>query len=58
LKLSHRGSGNFAIWAYGESSRDLLVNEIGRYSGEVFLGGATLLEIVADGSWSMTLNNS
>jgi hypothetical protein len=58
LKLTHRGSGNFAVWAYGgDSGTDLLVNEIGRYSGEVFLGGATLLEITADGSWSATLVN-
>lgn len=55
LKLSHRGAGNFAIWAYGSSGTDLLVNEIGRYSGEVLLGDAFLFEIVADGDWQMTL---
>ena len=54
LKLSHRGDGNFAIWAYGLDT-DLLVNEIGRYSGEVLLGDAEVLEITANGSWMMTL---
>jgi hypothetical protein len=58
LKLTYRGSGNFAVWAYGgDAGSDLLVNEIGRYSGEVFLGGATLLEITADGPWTATLIN-
>ncbi len=54
LKLNHRGDGNFAIWAYG-SSTDLLVNEIGRYSGEVLLGDAQVLEITANGAWTLTL---
>jgi hypothetical protein len=55
LKLSHRGDGNFAIWAYATDGRELLVNEVGRYSGEVLLGDAFLLEILADGTWSMAL---
>ncbi len=55
LKLTHRGDGNFAIWAYG-SDTDLLVNEIGRYTGEVLLGDAVVLEITADGPWTMALS--
>jgi hypothetical protein len=51
--LTHSGSGNFAIWAYGPST-DLLVNEIGNYSGEVLLADGTfLLEITADGAWTI-----
>jgi hypothetical protein len=52
LALRHRGSGNFAIWAYG-GDRDLLVNEIGNYDGEVLMGDAVLLEITADGTWTI-----
>jgi hypothetical protein len=55
LKLRHRGDGNFAVWAYGSDSTDLLVNEIGAYSGEVLLGGAQILELTADGPWSTSL---
>ncbi len=54
MKLTHSGSSNFAVWAYGEST-DLLVNEIGRYSGEVLMNGAAVLEIHADGKWSATI---
>ncbi|MBA2311661.1 MAG: hypothetical protein H0V97_02550, partial [Actinobacteria bacterium] len=51
--LTHSGSGNFAIWAYGPST-DLLVNEIGNFSGEVLLAeGTFLFEITADGPWTI-----
>jgi len=56
LNMRFRGDGNFAIWAYGVSGTDLLVNEIGRYSGEALLGGAILLEIVADGPWELSIS--
>ncbi|MCA1568714.1 MAG: hypothetical protein LC798_00005 [Chloroflexi bacterium] len=53
--FAHQGSGNFAVWSYSSSGVELLVNEIGAYSGEVLLGAGTLLfEITADGPWSMT----
>jgi hypothetical protein len=55
LKATHRGSGNFVIWAYGSSGTELLVNDIGRYNGEVLLGDAILLEIKADGAWTLKL---
>jgi hypothetical protein len=54
--MTHRGDGNFAIWAYGESGTDLLVNEIGRYDGEALLGDAVLLEITANGAWSLDVS--
>lgn len=54
LKITHSGRSNFAIWAYGDSGRDLLVNEVGKYSGEVLVSADTaVLEITADGAWSI-----
>jgi hypothetical protein len=54
--ITHKGQSNFAVWAYGSSGRDLLVNEIGRYEGESLLADGTLLfEIEADGAWTMTI---
>ena len=52
MKLTHSGSSNFVVWAYGLSSTDLLVNEIGHYSGEVLMNDVILLEIHADGKWT------
>lgn len=51
--LTHAGGGNFAIWGYSSDGTDLLVNEIGNYSGEVLLADGTfVLEITADGPWT------
>jgi hypothetical protein len=53
VNVTHGGSHNFAVWAYGEDN-DLLINEIGRYSGEVLLpAGTVLLDIEADGAWTI-----
>ena len=54
--MTHRGDGNFAIWAYSESDTDLLVNEIGRYEGEALLGDAVVLEITASGGWTLKVS--
>jgi hypothetical protein len=55
VDITHNGSANFAVWAYGSTGTDLLVNEIGPYAGESLLGDGTfLVEIAADGSWSIT----
>jgi len=52
--LTHNGSSNFAIWAWAGTSRDLLVNEIGAYSGTVIVSsGSTAWDITADGDWSI-----
>ena len=52
IAFTHTGSSNFAVWAYGDS-RDLLINEIGKYSGETLLpSGTVLVEIEADGAWT------
>ena len=54
VTLTHQGDGNFAILAYGPST-DLIVNEIGPYSGEVLLADGTFLfEITANGPWTIS----
>lgn len=58
LHITNNGDRNFSIWAhYGdkEYDRDLLVNTIGNYSGDVYLqpGREYTLEIKSSGSWSV-----
>lgn len=54
-EISHQGQSNFAVWSYGQES-DLLVNEIGSYSGQVrWQSGPALIQISADGPWSVAL---
>jgi hypothetical protein len=53
VTFTHQGESNFAVWAYGDS-RDLLVNEVGPYTGETLLPTGTLvLTVEADGPWSV-----
>lgn len=53
--VSHEGERNFALWSYGQDS-DLLINEIGGYSGQVrWQSGPALIEITADGPWTIEL---
>jgi hypothetical protein len=55
LDLTHEGESNFAVTSYTADSHDLLVNEIGQFSGQVLLpDGTLLLQVEADGSWSGT----
>ena len=58
--ISYSGRSNFVVWALdaGLERTDLLVNEIGRYSGRVpvnFSGDTTALEVEATGDWSISL---
>jgi hypothetical protein len=54
VRVTHSGEGNFAVWAVSGRPH-LLVNEIGNYSGETLLpAGTVLLDIEADGRWSIT----
>jgi hypothetical protein len=54
--ITHEGDSNFSIWSYGQGT-DLLVNEIGNYTGQVrWQAGLALIEIGADGSWSISLD--
>ena len=66
MRLSHSGDSNFAVWIHGDNGgSDLLVNEIGRYSGTVlvevgtgFLAiapGGCIIEITANGRWRLEL---
>jgi hypothetical protein len=52
--VTHGGRSNFVVVAYGERRQDLLVNEIGRYAGEVLLpAGTVAVAIEADGPWTL-----
>ncbi len=52
--ITHEGDGNFAVWAFGPEP-DLLVNEIGAFSGEVRVpAGTFLFEITANGAWTIS----
>jgi len=68
ITMTHDGRSNFAIWLYdvGTGERvDLLVNEIGPFSGSAVIGvtgeifgaspGRHLLDITADGNWKVTI---
>lgn len=54
VKITHSGSSNFVVIGFSDSASDLLVNEIGHYSGEQLLTeGTLLLQIEADGAWTV-----
>lgn len=55
-EISHNGDSNFAVWAHCVGGSDLIVNEIGSFSGSTiirFEKGPCLWEVNADGSWSL-----
>ncbi|GLI30705.1 MULTISPECIES: hypothetical protein [Brachybacterium] len=44
-----------AIWAWGESYPDLIVNDIGTYDGTTLLpDGSLVLQVDADGTWTIS----
>lgn len=54
VTLTHDGESNFAIWAWGESYPDLIVNDIGAYDGTTLLpDGSLVLQVTADGAWTI-----
>lgn len=56
VTLTHQGESNFAIWAWGESYPDLIVNDIGVYDGTTLLpDGSLVLQVEADGTWTIAL---
>lgn len=56
LKASYPAGGNFAVWAYAESGRRLVINEIGPYTGTVVLPAKTVLfKVHAEGPWEFTV---
>lgn len=54
--LVNNGSSNFIIWAYGQYETDLVVNEIGPYSGVVPLLGPAFYEVTSNGTWSILMH--
>ncbi len=57
LHVEYYGKGNFSVTSYeNDEYDDLLVNEIGNYSGDVLIdhSGTFELEISGEGSWSIT----
>jgi len=53
--ISHTGESNFAVWSFGDRS-DLLINEIGNYTGQVrWQAGPALIQVSADGAWTIAL---
>jgi len=56
--FTHDGKSNFVVRIYTTKGRDLLVNEIGNYSGKKIVtiptGSNAFFEINADGNWSIS----
>lgn len=53
--MTHTGDSNFAVWSYGDRT-DLLVNEIGSYTGQVrWPAGSALIQVSANGAWTIAL---
>ena len=51
-----KADSNFIIYSFGQSGRDLLVNEIAPYTGTVIVtDGATSFVITAEGEWTIDL---
>ena len=55
--ITDKGQSNVAVKAYTPNDYDLLVNEIGNYSGQVIIpDGSLVFEIVAGGTWTIKLD--
>ena len=52
-KITHDGESNFAVKSFGGDRPDLLVNEIGPYSGTVVIEPG-VIQVNADGAWTIT----
>ena len=56
VKITNQGKSNFAVWSYGSSGTDLMVNEIGDYSGTVlFEKGVFAIEVQSSGTWTIDI---
>jgi hypothetical protein len=54
LRATNTGDRHFAIWAWGETSRDLIVNDAGPYEGTVLVeSGLPVWDITATGEWTV-----
>ena len=56
-QITNKGDSNFSVTAYvGSTYDDLLVNEIGGYSGHVWVNpGVTRLKVNSNGKWTIVL---
>jgi putative cell wall-binding protein len=53
-QIQHSGRDHFAVIGHAHATDwDLLVNEIGSYSGRVLFPGPSIYEVTADGAWSI-----
>ncbi len=58
LHMTHSGYSNFIVHAYGaDGDKDLLVNEIGNYSGVILIDSESpiMLNVEADGKWTYNI---
>jgi hypothetical protein len=54
VNVAYSGADNFAVTAYTSSDSSLLVNTIGKFSGQEQLpDGTIVLDVIASGAWSM-----
>jgi hypothetical protein len=55
VDLAYDSDDNFAIWGWGATDRDLIVNEIGPYEGTVLVGsGLFVWDITGEsGTWTV-----
>ena len=51
--IEHTGESNFVVRALDADGPELVVNEIGTYSGERPLEGGVYVQVTADGAWSV-----
>lgn len=58
-KITGKGGGNFSVISYtGSEYGDLLVNEIGSYSGTVYIAaGINRLKVSSSGSWTIEVRS-
>lgn len=54
VAITHDGEHNFVVTAVGARSGDLLVNEIGPYTGTKAIDTPAIVDITADGNWTIT----
>lgn len=57
-EISHSGDSNFSVWMYTNMQTELLVNEIGEYSGKKLIelseGEMVLFQVTANDDWSIS----
>lgn len=57
MSVDYDGDSNFSIWTHSDGSEDLTVNTIGNYCGtHMLLGGNTIFEVTASGSWTIEID--